>query len=69
MGKTDKKQSLQKPAKAGALDIAEQLGLKPGQSLELLSVGHGGVAVTLHGAVGPARDDVEMQVEIRLRKM
>ncbi|WP_057091537.1 SAM-dependent methyltransferase [Comamonas thiooxydans] len=40
MGKTDKKQSLQKPAKAGALDIAEQLGLKPGQSLELLKALH-----------------------------
>ena len=40
MGKTDKKQSPQKPAKAGALDIAEQLGLKPGQSLELLKALH-----------------------------
>ena len=40
MGKTDKKQSLQKPAKAGALDIAEQLGLKPGQSPELLKALH-----------------------------
>ncbi|KGG87942.1 SAM-dependent methyltransferase [Comamonas thiooxydans] len=40
MGKTDKKQSLQKPTKAGALDIAEQLGLKPGQSLELLKALH-----------------------------
>ena len=40
MGKTDQKQSLQKPTKAGALDIAEQLGLKPGQSLELLKALH-----------------------------
>ncbi|WP_182285682.1 class I SAM-dependent methyltransferase [Comamonas testosteroni] len=40
MGKTDKKQNLQKPAKTGTSDIAEQLGLKPGQSLELLKALH-----------------------------
>ncbi|MBS3020298.1 hypothetical protein DJFAAGMI_03059 [Comamonas sp. PE63] len=40
MGKTEKRQSLQKPAQAGAQDIAEQLGLKPGQSIELLKALH-----------------------------
>ncbi|WP_043003554.1 class I SAM-dependent methyltransferase [Comamonas testosteroni] len=40
MGKTEKRQSLQKPAQAGAQDIAQQLGLKPGQSIELLKALH-----------------------------
>lgn len=40
MGKTEKKQSLPKSAKTGAQDIAEQLGLKPGQSVELLKALH-----------------------------
>ena len=40
MAKTEKKQSLQKPAQAGAQDIAQQLGLKPGQSIELLKALH-----------------------------
>ena len=40
MGKTEKKQSLPKSAKTGAQDIAEQLGLKPGQSIELLKALH-----------------------------
>lgn len=40
MGKTEKKQNLSKSAKTGAQDIAEQLGLKPGQSVELLKALH-----------------------------
>lgn len=42
MAKTDKKQSANKPAgsNAGAQDIATQLGLKPGQSIELLKALH-----------------------------
>ncbi|MGU3625361.1 class I SAM-dependent methyltransferase [Comamonas sp. C24C] len=40
MVKTEKRQSLQRPAQAGAQDIAEQLGLKPGQSIELLKALH-----------------------------
>lgn len=40
MAKTEKKQSLPKSAKTGAQDIAEQLGLKPGQSVELLKALH-----------------------------
>ncbi len=40
MVKTEKRQSLQKPVQAGAQDIAEQLGLKPGQSIELLKALH-----------------------------
>lgn len=40
MGKTEKKQSLPKTAKTGTQDIAEQLGLKPGQSVELLKALH-----------------------------
>lgn len=40
MAKTEKKQSLPKTAKTGAQDIAEQLGLKPGQSVELLKALH-----------------------------
>ena len=40
MGKTEKKQSLPKTAKTGAQDIAEQLGLKHGQSVELLKALH-----------------------------
>lgn len=42
MAKTDKKQVTQKPAGAnvGAQDIATQLGLKPGQSIELLKALH-----------------------------
>ena len=42
MAKTDKKQGTQKPAgaNAGAQDIATQLGLKPGQSIELLKALH-----------------------------
>lgn len=40
MAKTEKKQSLPKSVKTGAQDIAEQLGLKPGQSVELLKALH-----------------------------
>lgn len=40
MAKTEKKQSLPKTVKTGAQDIAEQLGLKPGQSVELLKALH-----------------------------
>ncbi|NIF84285.1 SAM-dependent methyltransferase [Comamonas sp. Tr-654] len=40
MAKTEKKQSLPKPAQTGAQDIAQQLGLKPGQSIELLKALH-----------------------------
>lgn len=40
MAKTDKKQAAQKPASAGAQDVATQLGLKPGQSIELLKALH-----------------------------
>ncbi|MDR3067430.1 MULTISPECIES: class I SAM-dependent methyltransferase [Comamonas] len=40
MGKIEKRQGLTKPAKAAAPDIAEQLGLKPGQSIELLKALH-----------------------------
>lgn len=40
MAKTEKKQSLPKSAKTGVQDIAEQLGLKPGQSVELLKALH-----------------------------
>lgn len=40
MGKTEKKQNLPKTARTGAQDIAEQLGLKPGQSVELLKALH-----------------------------
>ncbi|QXZ09870.1 SAM-dependent methyltransferase [Comamonas sp. Y33R10-2] len=40
MAKTDKKQGVQKPAVAKGQDIFEQLGLKPGQSIDLLKALH-----------------------------
>ena len=40
MAKADKKQATQKPAGTGVQDIATQLGLKPGQSIDLLKALH-----------------------------
>src|SRR5690606_22511700 len=34
-----------------------------GEAAEGVGLGHGGVTVTLHRPIRPARDDVEMQVE------